>query len=250
MAYARLVRDDGGAAAGFDRSLDECADRTKASRKTMQRAQARLLELKLIEVTHRPVKGAKHLTNVVRIVSKEWLAWIAKGPKPSANIGGHQCPTSENRFNRKDGQPSEKIAEGPSDEAIAFAGELANIAGYRREAVPQAWRDADPPALVQSWLDKGRPFGVGLTYLRSMCALVMRRRRETTDDRPYSPRYFTPELDRFLEMLARPLPPPPKAAPCPLPARHRATAAHDFATPPIPRRGPPHWKGRASNGSG
>ena len=198
MAYARLVRDGGGTGGGYDRSLDESADRTKTCRKTMQRAQERLLELGLIVVEHRPVLGAKHLTNIIRIVSKEWLAWIARCPSRSpANIGGQSSPTSESRNHRD----REKKAE--TDEAVQFAEELANIAGYRRNAVPQAWRDSNPPRVVQGWIDMLQPFRDGLPtnviqLLRRFCCDMMQKK---TGHRPYSPRYFSPQFQRFAEEL-------------------------------------------------
>jgi hypothetical protein len=68
-------------------SVDEIGDRAGVRRTTVQNAlhQARLLGL--LNITERPQRGAKNLTNIIRITSSEWLTWIKRGPSASRVIG-------------------------------------------------------------------------------------------------------------------------------------------------------------------
>jgi hypothetical protein len=68
-------------------SIDEIGDRAGVGRTTVQNAmhQARLLGH--IKIRERPQRGAKHLTNVVHVVSDDWLAWIRRGKSPARTIG-------------------------------------------------------------------------------------------------------------------------------------------------------------------
>jgi len=97
VAYARIVADEVASCGACQLTLDEIADRTGVCRKTAKRAQDRLKELGWITIEERPVKGRKHLSNVVRVVSTEWKLWIDNGPK-RRRIGGHSCTTIENQF--------------------------------------------------------------------------------------------------------------------------------------------------------
>lgn len=89
LAYARIARDECVAHGRLALTLDEIAARAGFERKAAQRAQNRLVELKLITVTVRKqASGWKNLPNVVKIVSREWLTWIARGPRTA----GQKCP--------------------------------------------------------------------------------------------------------------------------------------------------------------
>jgi hypothetical protein len=96
VAYARIVADEVRRAGRCQLTLDAIAARGGMCRKTAKRAQDRLADLRWITVEQRPVRGQKHLANVVRVSSREWVCWIEKGPKPR-RIGGHSCPTTENQ---------------------------------------------------------------------------------------------------------------------------------------------------------
>jgi hypothetical protein len=72
---------------GFcDRSIDEIGARAGVGRTTVQNAlhQARLLGH--VQITERPQRGAKNLTNVVRIMSADWLSWIRRGPSAARGL--------------------------------------------------------------------------------------------------------------------------------------------------------------------
>lgn len=102
-AYAKIVADEVARNGDCRLTLDEIAARAGICRKTAKRAQDRLWnELQWITVESQPVPGRKHLPNIVRIVSKEWLLWIAMG-QTSRRIGGHlhslrghECPATVN----------------------------------------------------------------------------------------------------------------------------------------------------------
>jgi hypothetical protein len=63
-----------------DRSIDELVARSGTSRSTVQRAIRAAGFAGLTVKQERPRRGQKSETNVIRIVSKEWLAWIRRGP--------------------------------------------------------------------------------------------------------------------------------------------------------------------------
>jgi hypothetical protein len=75
------VRDHG----QCDLHIQHIADRAKVSRSTIQNAirEARLLGL--ITVQARRLSPTKNLSNIVRIVSKEWRAWLKLDGRP---VGG------------------------------------------------------------------------------------------------------------------------------------------------------------------
>lgn len=95
QAYARLLADEHVRAGDCRLCLDEIAARIGTCSKTIQRAQQQLEELGYVEVEHRPNEGQKHDTNIVRIVSPEWLTWIAMGKIPK-RIGGQRCLSTAN----------------------------------------------------------------------------------------------------------------------------------------------------------
>jgi hypothetical protein len=80
-AYAQLVRERHVQHGYFDLCHDEAAARLGACSKTVKRSQDRLRDLGWITVEERPRPGQKHLSNVVRIISPEWLNWIDHDPR-------------------------------------------------------------------------------------------------------------------------------------------------------------------------
>jgi hypothetical protein len=249
MAVMRIIADEYRDNGLCHLSKDAIAARAGVCRKTVRRAIALACTEGLISIMERPVPGRKHLPNLVRVTSSEWLSWINRGARitpgsaakntPSEeailrpSIGGHLCPTTDIRLEDDGGgggdastktcspaealqeevaekEPSDEAtaedkpdnqAEGlrlkdkPGDEAIAFARELASIAGHRRNALPQAWIDARPEWVVQTWLNTGVP----VSDLRSVTAAAMRKKPDRRA--PYSPRYFSHEVRRMAELI-------------------------------------------------
>lgn len=74
-----------------DLSIDEIADRAGCRRTTVQNAiREAERERWHIKVQRRPVSGQKSLTNIITIVSEEWLTWITKGPNAARQMA--RCP--------------------------------------------------------------------------------------------------------------------------------------------------------------
>jgi hypothetical protein len=59
--------------------LDEIADRAGIGRTTVQNAMHEARRLGHVEITERPQRGAKNLPNLIKITSRDWLAWVKRG---------------------------------------------------------------------------------------------------------------------------------------------------------------------------
>ena len=73
--------------------LEAIAARVSVSRSFAKCAIRTARRLGMVEVVERRRTGAKSISNVVTIVAREWLAWIARG----ARIGGRNQPTTGKR---------------------------------------------------------------------------------------------------------------------------------------------------------
>lgn len=82
LAALRIISDECRAHGACDRSIAEIAMRAGCRRTSVQNALRRARELGLLSISHRRRRGPS-LTNLVTIISREWLAWIAKRPKTS-----------------------------------------------------------------------------------------------------------------------------------------------------------------------
>jgi hypothetical protein len=70
-------------------SIDEIADRAGVGRTTVQNALHEARRLGHIHITERRRRGAKNLTNIIRVISAECLAWIKRGKSASRAIGAN-----------------------------------------------------------------------------------------------------------------------------------------------------------------
>jgi hypothetical protein len=86
IAALGIVADEIAAKGRCDRSVAEIAQRAGVCCRLVQRAikEARLQGL--LSVDERKQRGDKHLTNVIRVLSREWAAWLARRSK-SRGVG-------------------------------------------------------------------------------------------------------------------------------------------------------------------
>jgi hypothetical protein len=70
-----------------DLPIDKIAALAGVCRTTVQTTLHEARRMGHIKITERPVRGRKSLTNLVEILSKEWRAWIDRGPSAHRPIG-------------------------------------------------------------------------------------------------------------------------------------------------------------------
>lgn len=111
LAVLRILADEFRDRGSCALCLDAIAARAGVSRSLAKGAIRQARRLGMVEVQERRRTGAKSLPNVVTVVDREWLAWIARGKR----IGGRNQPTTETRgFREGEGrgvQPSNARAE-------------------------------------------------------------------------------------------------------------------------------------------
>jgi DNA-binding transcriptional ArsR family regulator len=79
LAALRIVADEVREKGRCDRTIGEIAARAGIGRTTAQNAFRAAAAMGLLTVQERRREGQKNLSNVVRIVSREWLQWIKRG---------------------------------------------------------------------------------------------------------------------------------------------------------------------------
>src|ERR687893_510703 len=82
LAVLRIVGDEVRQHGHCDRCVDEIAARAGVCRSMVKNAIRTAARLGLLTVEERRREGRRNLPNVVRIISREWLTWLARGPKP------------------------------------------------------------------------------------------------------------------------------------------------------------------------
>ena len=218
----RIVADEYVRAARCELSLAAIAARAGVCRKTAKRAMQKARDKRLISIEERSVPGQKHKPNLIRIISFEWLKWLRRGKDNEANLrsggpfqgpdrpaqvvggGGHSAPPTDTRLEDDGGgvvvfrktEPPPQTAPPqsgqPTKEAIAFAEELAIIAGYKPASLANT-------SLANTLDLRRRP----VEMARLIAQHVMSRRRAQDPSPPYSPRYFGPEIYRVVGGIER-----------------------------------------------
>src|SRR5918993_641294 len=82
LAVLRIVGDEVHQHGQCDRCVDEIAARAGVCRSLVKNALRTAARLGLLTVEERRREGRRNLPNVVRVISREWLSWLARGPKP------------------------------------------------------------------------------------------------------------------------------------------------------------------------
>src|SRR5919112_1791846 len=83
LAVLRIVGDEVRQHGQCDRCVDEIAARAGVCRRMVQNASREAARLGLLTVEERRREGRCNLPNMVRIISKEWTMWLARGGRSS-----------------------------------------------------------------------------------------------------------------------------------------------------------------------
>jgi hypothetical protein len=81
LAVLRIIADEHRDRGGCALCIDEIAARAGVCRRTVQNALRHAERLGLVSITERRREGARSLPNIVRIISREWLAWAERSGK-------------------------------------------------------------------------------------------------------------------------------------------------------------------------
>ena len=79
LAVLRIIGDEVRQHGQCARCVDEIAARAGVCRSMVKNAIRTAARLGLLTVEERRREGRRNLPNVIRIVSKEWTSWIARG---------------------------------------------------------------------------------------------------------------------------------------------------------------------------
>src|SRR5215213_6686487 len=114
LAVLRIVGDEVRQYGQCDRCVDEIAARAGVCRRMVQNAIREAARLGLLTVEERRREGRRNLPNVVRIVSKEWAMWLARGgrssrPPAEPLIGCKKLHPTDRSYKTQRLRPSEPV---------------------------------------------------------------------------------------------------------------------------------------------
>ena len=129
LAVLRIIGDEVRQHGQCDRCVDELAARAGVCRSMVKNAVREAARLGLLTVQERRREGRRNLPNVVRIVSKEWTTWLARGgrsSRPAAEllIGVKKITPTDSRYKTQRSRTSEP--------AFAARMQQAGLAAHRR----------------------------------------------------------------------------------------------------------------------
>ena len=112
LAVLRIVGDEVRQHGHCARCVDELAARAGVCRSMVKNAIRTAARLGLLTVEERRREGRRNLPNVVRIVSKEWTSWLARGgraSRPSAEplIGVKKITPTDSSYKNQRSRTSE-----------------------------------------------------------------------------------------------------------------------------------------------
>jgi hypothetical protein len=114
LAVLRIIGDEVRQHGQCDRCVDELAARAGVCRRMVQNAIREAARLGLLTVEERRREGRRNLPNIVRIVSKEWTSWLARGgrssrPTAEAPIGCKKMRPTDSRDKKDPSHMSEPV---------------------------------------------------------------------------------------------------------------------------------------------
>src|SRR4051794_37031978 len=114
LAVLRIIGDEVRQHGQCARCIDEIAARAGVCRRMVQNAIREAARLGLLTIEERRREGRRNLPNVVRIISKEWTTWLARGgrsTRPSAAplIGCKNLRPTDNSYKNQRSRASEPV---------------------------------------------------------------------------------------------------------------------------------------------
>src|SRR4051794_25397881 len=106
LAVLRIIGDEVRQLGQCDRCVDELAARAGVCRRMVQNAIREAARLGLLTIEERRREGRRNLPNVIRIVSKEWTSWLARGGRAS-RPSAEPLPTAEPLIGCKKMRPTD-----------------------------------------------------------------------------------------------------------------------------------------------
>src|SRR3954463_5444334 len=114
LAVLRIIGDEVRQHGLCERCVDELAARAGVCRRMVQSAIREAARLGLLTVEERRRAGRRNLPNVVRVISKEWSSWLARGgrsSRPAAEplIGCKKVRPTDKGYKTQRLRPSEPL---------------------------------------------------------------------------------------------------------------------------------------------
>src|SRR4051794_5458025 len=129
LAVLRIIGDEVRLHGCCDRCVDEIAARAGVCRRMVQNALREAARLGLVTIEERRREGRRNLPNVIRIVAKEWISWLARGGRSSR-------PNAEPPIGCKKLHPADKGYKNQrshtSEPVLAARGQQAGSAAQHR----------------------------------------------------------------------------------------------------------------------
>src|SRR3954447_6414724 len=114
LAVLRIIGEEVRRHGCCDRCVDELAARAGVCRRMVQNAIREAARVGLLTIEDRRREGRRNLPNVIRIVSKEWISWLARGgrsSRPSAAplIGCKKLHPTDTSYKNQRSRASEPV---------------------------------------------------------------------------------------------------------------------------------------------
>src|SRR5215207_2555625 len=136
LAVLRIVGDEVRLHGQCDRCVDEIAARAGVCRSMVKNALREAARLGLLTVQERRREGRRNLPNIIRIVSKEWTMWLARGgrgSRPAAEplIGVKKITPTDSSYKTQRSRTTEPV--------IAAGGQQADSAVHNEKQRRKRW---------------------------------------------------------------------------------------------------------------